>query len=301
MKNYYVTKFFLLVLFYLMIINYQVKSQVDEKAKPAWFTSKEVADNVWCISDHGSDNIYLVIGNEKALLIDTGIGVADLKSLIKTITNLPIVVVNTHAHPDHCGGNFQFDEIFINQNDFELADYFCAKEQIESTAKSVAESNAEIAKCIFSNYDNYKKAPLVPVEEGNVFDLGGRKLEVIWVPGHTMGSVCLIDKENKQLFTGDNNNTHVWLFLDGCPPVEKYLESLNHLKTYNDNFDTIFLGHGEPMGNDYLDEIRTCVENILNGKCEASPYTNQISNKAMKCVYKRALVAFDPKNLLVKK
>lgn len=286
---------------FFFIFTFFVNAQTSENNNRAWFSSKQVAENVWCINDHGSDNIHLVVGKEKALLIDTGIGVADLKSYVKTLTDLPIIVVNTHGHPDHSAGNFQFEEIFIHQNDFELADIFCEKDQIASTAAYMAESNPEIANCIFSDYDNYEKAPLVAIDEGYTFNLGGRKLEVIWVPGHTMGSICLLDRENKQLFTGDNNNTHVWLFLDGCPPVERYLESLDHLMSYSDYFDNMFLGHGESMGKDYLEEIHICLENILNGNCERTEYKNQISSDALKCEYKRALVAFNLENLFLQK
>ena len=245
--------------------------------------------------------MHLVIGSEKALLIDTGIGVGDLKAFVQTITDLPIVVVNTHGHPDHSAGNFQFDKVYMHENDFALADMFMNEDNILGTARRIAESNPEVANDILTEHENYTKPQLVPIDEGYVFDLGDRKLEVIWVPGHTMGSICLIDKANKQLFSGDNNNTHVWLFLDGCPPAEKYLESLEHLQSYAKDFNILFLGHGEPLDKEYLNEIHTCVENILDGNCESVPYENSISDKAMKCTYKRALVAFDPANLFYKK
>jgi glyoxylase-like metal-dependent hydrolase (beta-lactamase superfamily II) len=271
MKNLLAKTFFLLVLF-CSIINYSLKAQSDESAKQEWFTSQKVADNVWCIDDHGNDNIYLVIGTKKALLIDTGVGFGDLKSYVNTLTDLPIEVVNTHAHPDHSGGNYRFDEVYVHPKDLKTADSYSEKEG-----------------------QNYKQPKLIPVEEGYVFDLGDRKIEVISVPGHTPGSICLIDRNNKQLFTGDNDNTHVWLFLDVSAPVEKYMQSLEHLMTYGKDFNKLFIGHGEPMGNDYLDEIHTCVENILNGKCEPASYKNGVSlgfGEAVQCTYKRALVAY---------
>jgi hydroxyacylglutathione hydrolase len=293
-KNLLAKTFFLLVLF-CSIINYSVKAQTDESAKPEWFTSQKVADNVWCINDHGNDNIYLVIGTKKALLIDTGIGVGDLKSYANTLTNLPVVVVNTHAHPDHSGGNYRFDEVYVHPNDLKTADSYSEKERLINAAKSFSSSNPASEKLIDFNFDNYKQPKLIPIEEGFVFDLGERKIEVISVPGHTPGSICLIDRNNKQLFTGDNNNTHVWLFLDNSETVETYLNSLNHLLTYGKDFNKLFIGHGEPMGNDYLDEIHTCVENILNDKCEPSSYKNGAHvgiSHALQCTYKRALVAY---------
>lgn len=79
--------------------------QVSER----WFTVTRISESVWRIDDHGRDNIYLVEGSEKALLIDTGTGVGDLKGLAASLTDRPVLVVNTHAHPDHCAGNHQFD------------------------------------------------------------------------------------------------------------------------------------------------------------------------------------------------
>jgi glyoxylase-like metal-dependent hydrolase (beta-lactamase superfamily II) len=83
----------------------------------SWYSVKEAAKKVWQIDDNGEDTIYLVEGNDKALLIDTGWGIADLSKLISAITPLPVVAVNTHCHPDHVCGNHQFDRIYIHRND----------------------------------------------------------------------------------------------------------------------------------------------------------------------------------------
>ena len=85
-----------------------------------WFTTREVAQNVWCIDDHGAANIYLVAGEDSALIIDKGIGTANLRDYIKSQTNLPLIIVNTHGHPDHAGANYQFTEpIYAHSLDFE--------------------------------------------------------------------------------------------------------------------------------------------------------------------------------------
>lgn len=80
----------------------------------SWFTVNEVSEKVWVISDHNIDNIYLIEGKDSALLVDTGIGVADLVSAVKKLTDKPLIVVNTHGHPDHCGANYQFEKVYIH-------------------------------------------------------------------------------------------------------------------------------------------------------------------------------------------
>ena len=86
----------------------------------------------------------------------------------------------------------------------------------------------------------------VTVKNGHVFNLGGRQLEVIETPGHTPGSICLVDRENKLLFSGDNNNTAVWLFLPESLHLSTYLISLRNLAARISEFKTILPGHGIP-------------------------------------------------------
>jgi len=90
----------------------------NQPAPASWFSATKAGDGLWIISDHGSDNIYLVEGKDKALLIDTGLGVARLNAFVKTLTTKPLIVVNTHGHPDHAGGDFEFKSIYADPADF---------------------------------------------------------------------------------------------------------------------------------------------------------------------------------------
>jgi hydroxyacylglutathione hydrolase len=273
------------------------QNTISENSKDkTWFGVKTVADNVWCIDDHGGDNIYLVTGKDKALLIDTGTGIADLLGCVKSITNLPILVVNTHGHPDHCGGNFQFEEVYAHPLDFELAHRFSNKAYHENAVKQQLASQPNMAPYILQDIKDFKMTSLIPVKADYVFDLGGRKLKVIEVPGHTKGSICLLDTENKLLFSGDNNNTLVWLFLDGCLPLESYLVTLQSQKQQTEGFETLLPGHGIPIDKTFIDEQIVCVQNILDSSCEVEDYQT-FAGPAKLCTYKRAKVAFNPDNL----
>ncbi len=240
------------------------------------YTVYKEADNVWRIVERNTVNIYLVEGKDSALVIDAGYGSGDLKTYLQTLTKLPLLVVNTHGHGDHIGSDYQFSKIYIHPKDYEL---------------------------YHASVNNKTSSPtLIPVKEGYVFDLGGTKLEVMEVPGHTSGSICLLDKKDKMLFAGDHINAVVWLFLDSCLPLEIYLSNLVKVENHLDEFDTIMPGHNEPLDKTYLRELITCVKSILDGTCQSEPYDySSISAGALMCKYKRSLVAYDPDKLYKEK
>jgi glyoxylase-like metal-dependent hydrolase (beta-lactamase superfamily II) len=264
-----------------------------------WFTVKPVAEGVWRIDDHGSDNMYLVVGKEKALLIDAGTGVADLSTCVKKITSLPILVVNTHGHPDHCGSDYQFTQVFAHRGDFGLIAKFCNKDSRLRRVKEAARRSPEFAPVLMREITDLNLPELLPIQEGFVFDLGDRKLEVIEVPGHTPGSICLLDAKDKLLFTGDNDNTLVWLFLAECLPLEVYVNSLGKLQKRSGEFATLFPGHGDPLDKDFISDQIICGQQILSGECKGEPYKS-FAGDGRVCNFKRASIAFNPDNLHAK-
>ena len=253
------------------------------------YTASKVAEGVWTIVESAATpvNIYLVEGKDSALLIDTGYGYGDLKAYVKTLTKLPLIVVNTHGHGDHNGNNSQFSKIYAHSADFNMLN---ASYNKEKRKKAVASGEA-VAPPV-----------LMPVKEGYIFNLGDRKLEVIEVPGHTRGSICLLDTKNRILFAGDNTNTLVWLFLKDCYPLEVYLKSLQKVAKRSNEIDTIMPGHNEPLPKAFIDDQIICVKNILAGTCSPVPYNvGSFSAGAMLCAYNNAQVAYDPENLFEKK
>jgi hydroxyacylglutathione hydrolase len=296
----------------LLIVSFYLYGQTDSLKKnvpqnldstsvqsKSWFSVKRVADKVWRIDDHGGDNMYLVEGNDKALLIDAGTGVADLSACIKSITALPIIVVNTHGHPDHCGSDYQFSEVYAHHSDFEMIASFCNVRSHKDKVKQAEEKSPELAALLMSNVEDFKMPKLIPIQQGFIFNLGNRNLEVIEVPGHTKGSICLLDAENKLLFTGDNNNTLVWLFLKDCLPLELYIKTLQNLKQRSDEFTTLLPGHGDPLDKEFIDEQIICGQKILSGECKGEPYKTFV-DYAKVCSYNRARIAFDPDKLFEK-
>lgn len=263
---------------------------------PAWFIVKQVADKVWRIDDRGGDNMYLVEGNDAALLIDAGTGVADLSTCVQSLTALPVIVVNTHGHPDHSGGDYQFPEVYAHPAEFGAITAFCSTQVHRDAIERIQQESPELASLLLDPPDSVTIPVLLPMREGFVFNLGGRRLEVLETPGHTRGSVCLLDSANGLLFTGDNNNAVAWLFLEECTPLEQYLQTLQRLKKRSGEFTVLLPGHGDPLDPGFIDEQIACAQSILSEACTGEPYETFV-DYARACTYKRATIAFNPEKL----
>lgn len=199
---------------------------------------------------------YLVVGEEKALLIDTGFGMGSLKAVVDKLTDKPIILVNTHGHPDHGGGNAEFGPAYLHPADDALYAFKCAEARFDEAAHWPGEERFELQPF---------ESRTLPLADGAVFDLGGRKLRVLHTPGHTAGSVSVYDERTGALFTGDNTNAH-GVFIDNQSPatVTEYLASLKKMKAKNPA--VLYTGHMpgavEPR---QIDALIACAEAVLAG------------------------------------
>jgi len=260
----------------------------------SWFKTSEVSPGVFRIDDNGAVNVYLIIGKDSALVVDTGMGSADLVSKLKKLTSKPLIIVNTHGHPDHTGANFQFKKVYIHPDEIQAAINTNTPEQRRSAAQNMLQGQKPAKEESYTG--PIEDTKYVAVREGFVFNLGGRTIRVIETPGHTPGELVLLDVENKLLFTGDNDNTLVWLFLPACKPLHEYLVSLEKLQKKISEFTTLLPGHGILCPSDFINDQVKCVKGILDKSLEAKPYKS-FAGDAMMSTWGRASVAFDPKNL----
>ncbi len=272
----------------------------SNQTSESWFRVTEVAEKVWAIDDHGSDKMYLIEGKDKALLVDTGLGVGDLAKCVREITKLPLTVVNTHGHPDHAGGNYPFKTVYAHPLDFDGIKQYGSKESRLKTAQNMLKGSPMIDPVLLENHQSLPAPVLVPVKDGDTFDLGDRKLEVIEVPGHTPGSIVILDPARKLLFAGDNDNQLVWLFLSNSRPIEVYLQSLKKLNARAAEYDKIMPGHGAPLKSDFVAEQVACAQSILDGSCAEKPYKS-FAGDALLCSFKSASIAYNPNNLRVRR
>lgn len=184
--------------------------------RSSWFEAYQVAPSVFAIYEpHQSEEAisYLILGRTKALLFDTGLGIGDIKSVTEEITPLPILVLNSHTHNDHVGGNWQFENIsnmdtaFTRQN---------ARGSIEDAQAEIAAD--EVCGALPSGFDRASYMTRAwkttsTLHDGEKIDLGGRTVEVIATPGHTPDAISLFDSDNGLLFTGDTYYPGtIWLY-----------------------------------------------------------------------------------------
>jgi len=279
------------ILFFTAFILFPAFAACQQES--SWFTVTEVAKDVWQINDKGP-NVYLIIGRDSALVVDTGNGTADLAGQIRKMTEKPLIVLNTHGHGDHTGANYQFEKVYVHEADLEAAAASGTAERAGSIMADIPEAERP------SDSERFKGKPfntrLIPVTDGDLFNLGDRWLKVMETPGHTPGGICLIDIGNKLLFSGDTNNGLVWLWLPGCLPLGKYLETLQNQAGRMSEFTTILPGHGAPMPAEFILDQIACVKAIIDGTCQPRPYESFAGN-AQVCTVGMASVAFNPENL----
>jgi hydroxyacylglutathione hydrolase len=258
-----------------------------------WYTAKEIGIKTWVIKEPGfNENMYLLEGKDSALLIDAGFGMGNLRDFVKTLTGKPLIIVNTHLHPDHTGGDYQFPKVYIGADDREYAMPFLDPKVMKNIYSTMLK-NIQIPDSLkFPDTLKAANTILVPLNDNYIFHLGERDIQVIGFPGHTAGSICLLDLNMKFLFTGDNNNT-VWLFFKESLSVKTYLQSLKKLKSYSKQYNLLYSGHGDPNPVGLIDELITCCELILSGKCEAKPYHSMIGTDATSCTYQSVTIAYD--------
>lgn len=170
------------------------------------YQAKALDKHTWILEFmEGSQYLYLLEGNEKALLIDTGYGAGNLRELVETLTEKELIVVNTHYHPDHAGGNGEFEKVYLS------AGY-------KIDANSVDLPGATPFDLSTLPYPNYMK---IEIGSGDVFDLGGREIEVIDAnPAHCNSSLFFYDRTNNIFFTGDEFEAGQVLLFDNSKNPE---------------------------------------------------------------------------------
>lgn len=206
-------------------------------------TIERINANTWCIDD-GFVRCFLLEGSEKAVLIDTGATCADAKTLAESVTDKPVVLVNTHGDGDHVAGNAAFECFFMHEADY---------------------ANCNVAgRCPDSK--------LIPLTDGEVIDAGGRPLEMITIPGHTYGSVAILDKNARVLYTGDSvQDGHIYMFGAHRQP-EAFAGSLDKMIARMGDFDVLRAAHGTPeLPADFVQKVRNAWQLVLDGKVDGHP------------------------------
>lgn len=236
-----------------------------------WFEVYQITPSIVAIYEPGQFEeviSYLIIGQEKALLWDTGTGIGDIKNVVNQLTDLDIIVLNSHTHYDHVGGNHQFTNIYNIATDFTKKN---SKGKPHNVAKEFIGGDW-IWKPTPASFhkDTYESKPFSTthwVKHGDQIDLGGIELTVLHTPGHTPDAICLFDADNRLLFSGDTFYPAPLYAHFGESSVETYLESAKFLATYQDSVDYLLPSHNEPLvSSDYLGKMAAAFQAIKEGK-----------------------------------
>ena len=214
-----------------------------------WFEVYEVGVGTFGILEprHFEEVIsFLILGTDRALLLDSGMGIGNIRAVVEGLTNLPVIVVNTHSHYDHVGDNYRFTEIWAFDNDAQVA-------RIERGL-----SSAECGK--FLQPGSYLELPpgfdpaayeIKPAKvtrrlcHMQAIDLGSRTLTVHHTPGHSPGSLCLLDSHEGFLFTGDTFYPGMLYAHFAESDFDLYLQSLEYLVTLLDQINYLCPAHNE--------------------------------------------------------
>ncbi len=237
---------------------------------------EEIAKGIYKIYEQRNAAVYLVIGEKKACLIDTAYGLTDLKALVSEYTDLPVTVVNTHGHIDHVLGDHWFEDVYLHHSDKAMYDEIT--EEFSQMIKEpwVLDFYGDFIKGLDVDSVNFP----VPkdITEGDVIDLGGKTLEIYEMPGHTEGSIIVVDRADKICFSGDSIIENLWLFLEESTEPAVYLDSLKRIRGIlsDSGIEKIYNGHFsyEPIALPKLDTMVKAMEMIISGELEGVPVEN---------------------------
>ena len=233
----------------------------------------EIAHKTWRLSEAGKVNCYLVEGDTSALLIDSCWGVGDLYGVVKSITSKPLSIVATHLHPDHVGGAKQFGNYYVHEADLRFINkVMCCSLACHMGGRRIGASEKHRKVKI-----NHK----IAIKDGYIFELGNRKLTVKNIPGHTKGSIMLIDEKYKLIFTGDDVNPNMWLQMPGAVSLEEWQKGAEIVLSYLKDGYFAWNGHDEgALSLDMANRVYVLVDEIIDkykkGKLQKndSPYPN---------------------------
>lgn len=207
---------------------------------PGWIA---IDERTWRYDEQGV-RFFLLTGSERALLLDSGMTTHDARELAEQLTDLPLALCNTHCDPDHIGSDAEFDEVWLSPCEL---------------VHPLAPHDSRVVR---------------PLWDGDVLDLGERPLEVIALPGHTPGSIALLDRTTGMLFSGDPIQRDGRIYMFGpMRSLAAYIHSLQRLEMRADEISSIWPCHAAcPIGTDAIGELIAGAQAVERGEV---PYAEE--------------------------
>ncbi len=218
----------------------------------------KINEDTWIINFMGgTQNIYLLEGDEYALLIDTGWGAGNLRAYVEKLTQKPVLVTNTHGHLDHSGGNGQWESVMLLPGGVDDL-FMCHRLPVDTSGFP---------------YPDYERKV---VHDGDVIELGNRTIELFDISAHSNGSLAYLDRKNGYLFVGDElESTQVLMYETEAVPGHTFVldqrlrahhSNMMRIKELQGVWNTLLPAHnGAPIAHFYLDDFIALVEHIYAG------------------------------------
>jgi glyoxylase-like metal-dependent hydrolase (beta-lactamase superfamily II) len=235
-----------------------------------WFEVYQVVPQVFAIYEpHQAEETiaYLILGDKQALLFDTGMGISDIRKVTSELTRLPIIVLNSHTHDDHVGGNWQFETVYGMDTDFTRTN---AKGSRQDAQDELGPGMicGELPKGF--DRESYATKPWKIsrfLHDRDQIDLGDRTLEIISTPGHTPDAISLLDRAHGLLFSGDTYYpAPIWLFRPETN-LDDYVASVRRLAALAPQLKLVLGAHNIPFAQpSVLPTLVTAIETVRAGK-----------------------------------
>ena len=267
----------------------------------------KLTDDIYQIKYYwlGLVNVYffLVVGEERALLIDTAHSTTGAGDYAASLTSLPVDVVNTHGHFDHIGGNAEFEQVYLSRADWAVAaehanyDYLMQMQrpavQVSPPLRlllSVNRVRQDLEQSLHVDQTHYVDLPAA-----GCFDLGGRTVHILETPGHTRGSICLFDDRSGYLFTGDMLcSGGVLLSFDHSTSVSEYRDSVNKIRQFywDNGGKRLVPSHHLPVQASIMDRSLELCDRVISGDLKGKPADTGVTaglrvfHKGLRMIYR---------------
>jgi glyoxylase-like metal-dependent hydrolase (beta-lactamase superfamily II) len=235
-----------------------------------WFEVYRIRPGVFAIYEpHQFEEVisYLILGSKRALLFDTGMGIGKISDVVTGLTKLPVTVLNSHTHFDHTGGNAEFSDIWDEDTPFTRTSEKGQTDIYSRDALAPGRICGKLPPGVQAGSYSIRAFQVSHrVKDGEHIALGDRDLEVIFTPGHTPDSMCLLDRENGLLFTGDTFYPGpIYLF---TPETDfaAYMKSVARLAKLASRLSLLLPAHNVPIAApDSLDRLEEAVQKVRSG------------------------------------